>query len=234
MRHRAPVIRQFTIRNSISSLIFSGFSSWSGRTGQTRRRPARRGGCACARSRRGERVDARRPPRRVRAGSGGGVAFAEELLGRPLDRDLAADQLLDRVEREDVVVARERDGGSFRAGAARPADPVHVVLGILGQVVVDDVGDALDVEAARSDVRGDEDGEPPVLEVLQDLQAPLLRDVAGERPRRVAVGRESANELGRRRAAVDEDQDAASPLLVRGARAGAGTSRWTRRGRAPR
>src|SRR6266540_7414356 len=70
----------------------------------------------------------RRPTRRLRARSGGGMAFVEELLGRPLDRDLAADQLLDRVQREDIVVTRQRNGGSFRAGASRPADAVHVVL----------------------------------------------------------------------------------------------------------
>src|SRR5262249_12002247 len=96
-----------------------------------------------------------------------GVA-PEEVVGGPLDGDLAADQLLDRVEREDVVVAGERHRGSLGSGAARAADPVDVVLGVLGQVVVDDVRHAFDVEAARGHVGRDEDGEPSFLEVVQD------------------------------------------------------------------
>src|SRR5262249_35334038 len=116
---------------------------------------------------------------------GGRGAAAEQFLRRPLDRDLAADQLLDRVEREDVVVAGQRDRRAFRPGASRAADPVDVVLGVLGQVVVDDVRDPLDVEAAGGDVGRDEDGEPPFLELLEDPEPLLLGDVARERPRRI-------------------------------------------------
>src|SRR5437773_2748417 len=39
-------------------------------------------------------------------------------------------------------------------GPRRAADPVHVVLDVLRQVPVHDVGDALDVQAARGDVGG--------------------------------------------------------------------------------
>ena len=74
---------------------------------------------------------------RPRRGRGGGAP--DEILRGPLDGDLAADQLLDGVEREDVVVAGERDGGPFRPGAARPADAVDIVLRVLRQIVVYDV-----------------------------------------------------------------------------------------------
>ena len=43
------------------------------------------------------------------------------------------------------------------AGAAGAADAVDVVLGDVRQLVVDDVGQVLDVEAARGDVGRDED-----------------------------------------------------------------------------
>ena len=63
--------------------------------------------------------------------------------------------------REQVALARG-DEGDRVAGAARAAgatDAVHVGLGVGRDVVVDDVADPLDVEAAGRDVGGDEDVE---------------------------------------------------------------------------
>src|SRR6266705_875239 len=70
----------------------------------------------------------------------------KELLARPFDRDLAADQFLDRVEREDVVVASKGHSGPFRTGATGPSRTVDVVFGVLRKVIVDDVRDPFDVE----------------------------------------------------------------------------------------
>ena len=50
----------------------------------------------------------------------------------------------------------QRDRGSAAPGAARAADAVHVGVGRGRHVVVDDVRQPLDVEAARGDVGGDE------------------------------------------------------------------------------
>ena len=50
-----------------------------------------------------------------------------------------ADELLDGLERVDVVLAGQRKRLAGRAGPRGAADAVHVVLGILGQVVVEDV-----------------------------------------------------------------------------------------------
>ena len=150
----------------------------------------------------------------MRPGRLGYPARPEEALRRPLDRDLAADALLDRIEREYVVVAGEGHRGPECARPAGAADPVDVVFGVFRKVVVDDVGDALDVQPPRGNIRRDEDREPTVLEFLEHLQATVLWNVAGESARRVAVCREPANEVGRRRAAVDEDEDAAAALLL--------------------
>ena len=51
-----------------------------------------------------------------------------------------------------LVDADQRDRLALRAGAAGAADAVHVVLGHVGQLVVDDVRQLVDVDAARGDV----------------------------------------------------------------------------------
>ena len=50
----------------------------------------------------------------------------------------------------------ERDRDALRAGARGAADAVHVALRDVRQVVVDDVADAVDVDAARRDVGRDQ------------------------------------------------------------------------------
>ena len=57
------------------------------------------------------------------------------------------------------------------AGAGGAADAVHVVLGLRGQVVVDDVRDAVDVDAAGDDVGGDEHAVGAVLEAVERVLA---------------------------------------------------------------
>ncbi len=111
-----------------------------------------------------------------------------------LHGDLHPDEALDRVEREHVVLVRERDRLARLAGARRASDPVDVVLGVLGKVHVDDVRDAVDVEPARRDVRRHEQRQRAALEVLEDLEAPRLRDVSGERADAEAVPLEVRDE----------------------------------------
>src|SRR5207253_9893629 len=69
-----------------------------------------------------------------------------------LERQLEADVALDRLEPLDVILAGEADRPARGASARGAADPVDVILGVERQVVVDDVGDALDVQPARGDV----------------------------------------------------------------------------------
>ena len=54
-------------------------------------------------------------------------------------------------------------------GAPRAADAVDVDLLVLGALVVDDVGDVVDVDAAGGDVGGDEDVDLAVTEGAQRL-----------------------------------------------------------------
>ena len=92
----------------------------------------------------------------------------ERLLGR----------LLDRLQQALFTRGDEADRIAGATGAAGAADAVHVRLGVDRQIVVDDVADALDVEAASGDVGGDEDVELAVLQRLHRAFALRLLDVA--------------------------------------------------------
>src|SRR5262249_15231288 len=67
-------------------------------------------------------------------------------------RNRHSDQLLDVAQVGALLGIAERDRDAVGAGAGGAADAVHVALGNVRQVVVDDVADAVDVDAARGDV----------------------------------------------------------------------------------
>src|SRR5262245_15124120 len=91
-----------------------------------------------------------------------------EIVLRPLDLDLLADELLDRFDAEGARLVHEADRLAGRTGPRGAADPMDVVLRVLGQVPVDHVAHALDVQAPRRDVGRDQHGKRPLLEVVQD------------------------------------------------------------------
>jgi hypothetical protein len=74
---------------------------------------------------------------------------------------------------------------------------VHVVLAVLRQVVVDDVGDARDVQAARADIRGDEDRSLPAWK----LASTFWRLFCGTSPEITSAGRPLASRKSRTRSA---------------------------------
>ena len=77
------------------------------------------------------------------------------------------------------VAERQRDPGG--AGAAGAADPVNVVLGLVGQLEVDDVGDAIHVDPARRDVSGHQHADAALLEAGQGALTRRLALVAVDR-----------------------------------------------------
>src|SRR6185369_5187362 len=136
----------------------------------------------------------------------------EDVVVSPFARDLLADELLDRFEGQGARLIDQADRLAARAGARGAADPVHVVFGVLRQVPVDDVSHRLDVQPARGDVGGDQDGQAALLEVVEDLQPALLVDVAGEGARLPGVARQPVFEAPRLLARVREDQDPIAAL----------------------
>ena len=81
---------------------------------------------------------------------------------------------------------------------ARPVRPIAVQVGllVLGALVVDDVRDVLDVDAAGGDVGGDEDVDLAVAERAQRLLAGALAEVAVDGGRGEAALGEVVGHLG--------------------------------------
>src|SRR6185437_7833563 len=95
--------------------------------------------------------------------------------------DLAIDELLDRAEQRPVLRTDERDRLARGARAAGAADAVHVILGNVREIEIDDVRQLLDVEAARGDVGRDQHLHLAFLEVVERTDARILALVAVDR-----------------------------------------------------
>ena len=139
--------------------------------------------------------------------------------GHRLAGDAALDETFDIGEEDFLVQAHQRD--RLAAGPRPPgaADAVHIILGHVGQLEVDDVGQLVDVDAAGRDVGGHQHLERAGLELGQRLGArplalvavdrhrgdPLIVQVLGQPVRAVLHAREDehlvpiavANELGK-------------------------------------
>src|SRR5690606_41316486 len=92
---------------------------------------------------------------------------------------LATQQLLDRRQLEGVVLAGEADRGALGAGAAGPADTVHVILRIIRQGVVAHMADAVDVNTTAGDIGGDQYPQLAFADVLPGAYSRALRRAAG-------------------------------------------------------
>src|SRR5262245_56138607 len=68
-----------------------------------------------------------------------GCDLGQHLEGYRGDRQLPADVRLDVRQRDHVLLTPEADRIAFGPGARGATDAMHVVLGILGQVVIEDV-----------------------------------------------------------------------------------------------
>jgi hypothetical protein len=52
----------------------------------------------------------------------------------------------------EIIMGKEADGFSHCLGAASTADPVDIILGMTGEVVIDHVGDAFHIDSACGDI----------------------------------------------------------------------------------
>ena len=144
-------------------------------------------------------------PRLLRApqaalGVGGDVEVGVEVVGAGVGLlrlgDAEVERLVDERPAVQVVPVDERHGDAGVAGTAGAPDAVQVGLLVLGALVVDDVRDVLDVDAARGDVGGDEDVDLAVAERAQRLLAGTLAEVAVDRGGCEAALGELVGDLG--------------------------------------
>src|SRR5690606_29552678 len=103
-----------------------------------------------------------------------------------------------------------RDAGV--AGAAGAPDAVDVGLLVVRALVVDDVRDVVDVDAAGGDVSGDEDVDLAVAEGPQGLLAGALAEVAVDRRCGEATVGQLVGDLGGGALSTGED-DRQAPAL---------------------
>src|SRR5205823_9452713 len=94
---------------------------------------------------------------------------------------------LDQVELAPLAGADQGDRLTRAAGTAGPADAVDVGVGVPGNVIVHDVGDVLDVEAARRHVGGDQQVGLSLAEAAHHPVPLRLAHLAVQRLRQVAT-----------------------------------------------
>ena len=125
------------------------------------------------------RLPVRLVPRHVRPGN----APIDE--GEDLPR-----QLLDGAQHSPLAVVAERDRHSPGAGARRTADPMHIGLGHFRKLVIHDMGDIVDIDAAGRDVGRDQDAGAPGPKALERALTLRLALVSVDRRRAYAGGSE--------------------------------------------
>ena len=95
--------------------------------------------------------------------------------------DLLAGCLLDLTQHVLLTRGDEEDCGTFATCTAGTTDAVHVGLGVVGDVVVDDQGDALNIQAACRHVGCHEDVNAAVTQGVNGALTQLLGDVTVNR-----------------------------------------------------
>jgi hypothetical protein len=74
----------------------------------------------------------------------------------------------------EIIMGKEADGFANRLSAASTPDPVDIILGMTGKVVINYVGDAFHIDSARGDVGRDEDADSAGLKILESTKSLIL------------------------------------------------------------
>ena len=136
-------------------------------------------------------------------------------------------ELLQVLDLIDITAGDESRGHSLAACAARTADAVDVVLGIVGEVVVDHYLQVGDVDTAGRDICGDEELELRVLELVHDARALGLGDAAVEAVSRESLSKEGVGKFVDHALSVAEDDAEAEPVEIHQPDEGLGlAARW--------
>ncbi len=110
------------------------------------------------------------------------------------DLDLLLREILDGAKQPMLARLHQRDGHPFPAGPAGPADSMHVGLRRRRHIVVEDVRELPDVEAARRHVGGDQQVRRRIPESFHHRIALPLLHTAVQRFRAVPVRIEALDE----------------------------------------
>src|SRR3990172_8379373 len=95
-----------------------------------------------------------------------------------VDGQFLADQAFDRPQFAAFAGAAQRQGDPAGAGPARATNAMHITFRLIGYLEIDDVGDAVDVDAASRQIGGDQHLHLSASELFQRAFAGALRLVA--------------------------------------------------------
>ncbi len=142
--------------------------------------------------------------------AGGQHGFVEQLQGLVLAaverRDALARRAFDVLQVLAFIVGAQRDRDAGLAGARGTADAVDIGFRNVGQLVIDDVADIVDVDAAGGDVGGDQGAQLAGLEGLQGAFTLRLVLVAVDGGGFDAAGLQIGGDLVGRTLGTGEDQ----------------------------
>lgn len=99
------------------------------------------------------------------------ILFGSGLAIRGDSFDFDAELAFELKEVRALFPQEKRGGDAAFTGTAGAADAMDEVFGDVGEVVVDDVRDVLNVNASSGDVRGDQDAILPALEARESRGA---------------------------------------------------------------
>jgi hypothetical protein len=74
----------------------------------------------------------------------------------------------------EIIMGKKANGFSHCLGAASTPDPVDIILGMTGEVVIDYVGNTFHIDSARRDIGCDENADTSGLEILKRAEALIL------------------------------------------------------------
>jgi hypothetical protein len=74
----------------------------------------------------------------------------------------------------EIIMGKEADRFSHCLGAASTANPVDIILGMTGKVVINHVGDAFDIDPSRRDISCDEDADTTGFKILECTESLIL------------------------------------------------------------
>jgi hypothetical protein len=80
----------------------------------------------------------------------------------------------------EIIMRKEANRFSHCLSAASTTDPVDIILGMTGKVVIDHVGDAFHIDSACRDIGCDEDADTTGLKILESTKSLILGAVGVE------------------------------------------------------
>ena len=92
-------------------------------------------------------------------------------------RNFLPNKSFDRLQSRNFFAVHQREGVADILRTAGAADPMHVIFRVLRDIVIDDVTDTRDVEAARGDVGRDHHFVFAALKTFQRLDPFTLRSI---------------------------------------------------------